>query len=222
MTYIYDILLNFIDGCRVYEFFEWDIKDMVEHVKRIPLFYVDDQILADCLNKKVKFSKNFLQEIYNKTIIFSNKPDNIICYSFLFSNGKRCYAFELDDDGSVICRSSLLLDEEEEILDLCNNITKYNPNYKVENKGKDICILTRSEEKKQNFVKRDLIYTYQNKDYAKLDYLYYECFGSNDSDVSYQEKYDKLIFSINDMNSLSRRKLNYILNLANNKNKICK
>ena len=33
MIYIYDILLNFIDGKRMYEFFEWNSEDVVEHIK---------------------------------------------------------------------------------------------------------------------------------------------------------------------------------------------
>ena len=220
MTYIYDILLNFIDGSRVYEFFEWEKQDMVEHIKRIPLFCVDDEVLEDALTKDIVFSKNFLQEIYNKTLVFGSDLENIISYAFLLSNCKRCYAFELDDKGSIICRSSLLLDEEEEILDVCHSVDIYEIKYEKKNKSKDSCLLTRCEEKKKNFIKRDLIYTYQNKEFTKLDYLYTECFGNDDS--TYKEKFDKLMFSINDMNSLSRKRLNFILNLANNKNKILK
>lgn len=220
MIYIYDILLNFIDGSRVYEFFEWEKNDMVEHIKRIPLYYVDDNILDDVLNKEVTFSIDFLKEIYNRTIIFGNNFDNIINYSFLFSNGERCYAFELDDKGKVIYKSSLLLDEEEEILEICSSMEKYTPSYQAEDKVLNTNILTRSEERKKNFVERDLIYTYKNKEYSKLEYLYSECFGNDKT--SYKEKFDRLILSINEQNSPYRKRLNFILNLAHNKNKICK
>ena len=50
MIYIYDILLNFIDGKRMYEFFEWNSEDVVEHIKRIPMFCVSDRVMEDILN----------------------------------------------------------------------------------------------------------------------------------------------------------------------------
>ena len=40
MIYIYDLLLNFIDGDRLIEFYEWDSKDGLEHIKKIPLFKI--------------------------------------------------------------------------------------------------------------------------------------------------------------------------------------
>ncbi len=220
MTYIYDILLNFIDGNRVYEFFEWEKQDIVEHIKRIPLFYVNNKTLDDVLNKNVKFYKEFVQSIYNKTIVYENNIENIICYAFLLSNGKRCYGLELDNKGNIIYRSSLLLDEEEEILDICHAMDEYQLNYEVTEINSKEPLLTRNEEKKKNFVEQDLIYTYKSKNYEKLDYLYAECFGNDNNEP--KEKYNKLLKSIYDMNSNCRKKLNYILNLANNSNKIYK
>ena len=86
MIYIYDILLNFIDGKRMYEFFEWNSEDVVEHIKRIPMFRVSDRVMEDILNNNVTFSHKFMSDIENKTIVFGNSFNNLIKYTFLFSN----------------------------------------------------------------------------------------------------------------------------------------
>ena len=211
MIYIYDILLNFIDGKRMYEFFEWNSEDVVEHIKRIPM--------EDILNNNVTFSHKFMSDIENKTIVFGNSFDNLIKYAFLFSNGKRCYAFELNEEGKVIYSSSLLLDEEEEVLEICDTLQKLDVEYQTDNKDLDKSLLTRREEKKKNFVEKDLIYTYKNKNYTKLKYLYSECFGNDDT--SYKEKFNRLVYSINNQDSFYLKRLNFILRLAHN-NKICK
>ena len=189
MIYIYDILLNFIDGKRMYEFFEWNSEDVVEHIKRIPMFCVSDRVMEDILNNNVTFSHKFMSDIENKTIVFGNSFDNLIKYAFLFSNGKRCYAFELNEEGKVIYSSSLLLDEEEEVLEICDTLQKLDVEYQTDNKDLDKSLLTRREEKKKNFVEKDLIYTYKNKNYTKLKYLYSECFGNDDT--SYKEKFNR-------------------------------
>ena len=219
MIYIYDILLNFIDGKRMYEFFEWNSEDVVEHIKRIPMFCVSDRVMEDILNNNVTFSHKFMSDIENKTIVFGNSFDNLIKYAFLFSNGKRCYAFELNEGGKVIYSSSLLLDEEEEVLEICDTLQKLDVEYQTDNKDLDKSLLTRREEKKKNFVEKDLIYTYKNKNYTKLKYLYSECFGNDDT--SYKEKFNRLVYSINNQDSFYLKRLNFILILAHN-NKICK
>ncbi|MBS5719421.1 MAG: hypothetical protein KHW57_01950 [Clostridium sp.] len=219
MIYIYDILLNFIDGKRMYEFFEWNSEDVVEHIKRIPMFCVSDRVMEDILNNNVTFSHKFMSDIENKTIVFGNSFDNLIKYAFLFSNGKRCYAFELNEEGKVIYSSSLLLDEEEEVLEICDTLQKLDVEYQTDNKDLDKSLLTRREEKKKNFVEKDLIYTYKNKNYTKLKYLYSECFGNDDT--SYKEKFNRLVYSINNQDSFYLKRLNFILRLAHN-NKIYK
>ena len=186
MIYIYDILLNFIDGKRMYEFFEWNSEDVVEHIKRIPMFCVSDRVMEDILNNNVTFSHKFMSDI---------------------------------EEGKVIYSSSLLLDEEEEVLEICDTLQKLDVEYQTDNKDLDKSLLTRREEKKKNFVEKDLIYTYKNKNYTKLKYLYSECFGNDDT--SYKEKFNRLVYSINNQDSFYLKRLNFILRLAHN-NKICK
>ena len=54
MIYIYDIILNWTDNDKVYEFFEWEQNDDVDHIKKIPLF----KIGKDVFDKLVKKAEN--------------------------------------------------------------------------------------------------------------------------------------------------------------------
>ena len=62
MTFVYDIYVNFQNIC--YDFYEWNKKDKIMHVKKIPIFEITE-------------------ENFGKIIINDNKIDNTI---FFFSN----------------------------------------------------------------------------------------------------------------------------------------
>ena len=53
MLYIYDILLNW---CRdkLYDFFEWEKTDKLEHVKKIPLIRVERGLINKLSTEKRK------------------------------------------------------------------------------------------------------------------------------------------------------------------------
>ena len=57
MIYIYDILLNF--NPIFYNFYDWYKKDKIEHIKKIPLFKVDDQTIKDFMNYELIIEDNF-------------------------------------------------------------------------------------------------------------------------------------------------------------------
>lgn len=212
MIYIYDILLNYIDSNRVYEFFEWDKNDTFDHIKRIPLFLVEDKVLGDFLNKKVSIDEKFLKTIKNKTLVFTNYNDKVLEYAFLCTNGSKCYAFETDSKGNIIYYSSLLLDEEEDVVDNSIGMELSKIDYRVISDKDNNNRFTRSEQKKINFIEKDLLYTYNTKNYIKLKYLYTECFGNDKT--SYKTKYNRLISVINEDDSFYRNKLNFILRLS--------
>ena len=62
MINVYDILVNIIDSERVYEFFEWNNKDDIEHIKKIPLVKVSSHFLDDCINNNITVDKSFLKK----------------------------------------------------------------------------------------------------------------------------------------------------------------
>ncbi len=213
MIYVYDILVNFIDSNRIYEMFEWNNYDSIEHIKRIPLFLSDYDVIDKLLNEDVYVSKEFLSVINNKTILYKNDQD-IIKYSCLLTEGNRVYAFEFNEFGKVEYKSSLLLDEEEEVLELSMQLNKYVIKYEIKSNRNYNIYLTRRAEQIRNYIINDLKYTYNNKNYSKLRYLYSECFEEDKTNA--KQKYNRLISSLDSLNSPIRNKLNYILKLSNN------
>ena len=123
MIFISDILLNFLDGERLYEFFEWKEDDLYDHIKRIPLYRVNTKTLYDFIFKDVKCLS--LEEIKGQTEVFKTRGIKKIEYAFVLCDIKKAVAFECDKKGNVIARSSLLLDEEEEVLDPFDTIRIY-------------------------------------------------------------------------------------------------
>ena len=65
MIYVYDMILNWMDKDRVYEFFEWEINDEIEHIKRIPLFKIKSNVFDDIINYDFKVDEEFLDKIHN-------------------------------------------------------------------------------------------------------------------------------------------------------------
>ena len=65
MIYIYDILLNFDDGVRLLDFYEWDKKDGLTHIKKIPVFKISSIDMDNIINGIVKVDSSFLEKINN-------------------------------------------------------------------------------------------------------------------------------------------------------------
>lgn len=209
MIFVYDILINFIDSKRIYEVFEWNKDDEIEHIKRIPLFLVEHSFIDGLIRYDVSVSKEFLESIKDKTLLYRGGK---IKYATLLTEGNRVYAFEFNYDGVVEYYSSLLLDEEEETLELIPQLDIYKVDYKINGKDKKVILLTRKDEQNRNYIINDLKYTYKSRNYSKLKYLYNECF--EDDKTTNKEKLDRLLSSLDKIDSPVRNKLNYILKLS--------
>ena len=193
MIYIYDILLNFNDGL-LYEFYEWSNNDDIENMKKIKLVKIDKKDFDSFLNYKVCVDSSFLLKIFKTCEVYTNKSVDVIDYCCLFSDGTRVLAIEFDKNGESVCRSKLLLDEEEEISSLATNLEFIEVPYQVLQEENKERFLTRREIKVQNYLLNEVNDTYQKKNYNKLKFLYYECFESDIS--SYKMMYQKLLDSI--------------------------
>ena len=112
MEYIYDIVLNFND-C-YYEFYEWNSKDKIINVKKIPVYRIND---IDYLSFK-----------YNKVSIVNKFNQNYNIY--LVTNTLEVMAIMLDKSGNIIKRSSLLLEEADEVLEISEKLEVTNITYK--------------------------------------------------------------------------------------------
>ena len=96
MTYMYDILLNFTDSKRIYDFFEWDCNDEILNIKKISIFKVSKKTLLDIYNYKVKIDDNFLKKIENTAIIYKQSKRKYK-YLTILSDGNKAIGICMND-----------------------------------------------------------------------------------------------------------------------------
>lgn len=189
MNYYYDILLNFQEN--YYMFYEWDKEDNIEFVKKIPLFHIDSKEIVDIFNNKIMITNEFLKLIENKTKIKQNK---FLKYTAIFSDGKNSLAVEFNDEGVLINKSSLILDDELSINEFMYSINKSNLDYQIigtETRSKE----TRQELKIKRLLKLEVQSMYEKKEYSKLKYIYLEWFNELKENVD--SMYELMLNKIN-------------------------
>lgn len=188
MTYIYDVLLNFTEQNNPIEFFEWNKDDTLEHIKRIPLIKVSSKTLNDFTKYNIQVDKSLLDRIKETTIMYRKTKD--LDYALLLSDTNRVVAFEFNKKGEIISRSSLLLDEEEEIIEESYDEKEEQLLYKKINKLSQENFLTRTEKNHQNYLLKEIDFLYKEKYKEKLQYLYEEIYSKDN--LTIEEKYLKL------------------------------
>ena len=57
MKYIYDLELNFKN--KYYDFYEWEKKDKITHIKKIPSYKVTDEDIYNLKYNYIKINKDF-------------------------------------------------------------------------------------------------------------------------------------------------------------------
>ncbi|MBE6155093.1 MAG: DUF3603 family protein [Firmicutes bacterium] len=206
MNYIYDIYLNLNEI--LYDFFDWNKNDKLIHIKKIPIFKINEETLKLLIQNKVIIDENLLLQIYNKTEIW-NKCDKI-SYCALFSDNNTALAIEFNKNGNSIKKSFLYIDEELEILEIINKLKEKNIDFNILNKEK-IFLKTRKQLKEEKFIDNEL----KNIEDNKLNYIYFECFGK-------YEKNKKII--LENINKISKNSKTYknlydILKLTSKANK---
>ena len=186
MNYIYDIVLNF--NKEYFCFYEWNKKDNIVNIKKIPLFVVDNNTFNMMKYDKIVVSSSFIELIKDKTYTYSK---NKMGCSSLISNGKEVIGVLFDNNGNLIKRSSLLIDEEEEVLDEIVNDDIYNINIISIKKSKREDI-NRIEREKKLFLNK---YIKRENNIVNLKYLYYDYFEKEEDDISLIKR--KLLDNIN-------------------------
>ena len=178
MIYTYDILLNWTKEERLKDFYEWDLEDDLEHIKKIPIIRISDIMLKDLLTSKIKIDKNFLPKIKFKTESYFHNEIDKVDYAVILTTTRKALALELDSEGNVTYKSNLLLDEEEEVLEIGEELMIIDIDYKVFKRNKKTSYLTRKEEMEKNFLVKELKKIKTNKEESKLNYLYKEFFST--------------------------------------------
>lgn len=183
MNYIYDIVLNF--NQEYYEFYEWQKQDNIINVRKIPCFKIKDQDYLSLKNNKITISEDFINKIKNNSSIYlDDQIYNNIC---LVTNGKEAMGLAFNDEGYLIKRSSIIFDEEQEIIEETNHqkITnlKFIKNIKVNPQ-----YLGRIEKEKRKYLIKYLTNLNETNDNITIKYLYYEYFEEENEDIDYNKK----------------------------------
>lgn len=173
MNFIYDIILNF--NSDYYNFFEWNKKDNIISIKKIPVFFIEKNLFNDMKYNKITVDKSFLDVIKDKTFTYSRIKIGPSC---LVTNGKEVIGILFNDKGVLIKRSSLLLDEEEEVLDEISFDSLYSINV-IKNKKERYDNINRIEKEKKNFL---IKFINKENNVTNLKYLYYDYFEKDEED----------------------------------------
>lgn len=176
MIYTFDILLNWTSNNKLLDFYEWNLDDDLEHIKKIPIIRVKETMLKDLLTSKVKIDKSFLIKIKQKTESYFHNEIDVIDYAFIVTTLRKALALELDSEGNIIYKSNLLLDEEEEVLEMGEELLVTEIPYTVISKNKRVTYLTRKEEEEKKFLSKEIKKLKEKKEESKLNYIYKEFF----------------------------------------------
>ena len=171
MTYIYDVTLNFNEV--LYDFFEWNNSDTLLHIRKLPIFKLNIDDFVNILNNEIALSNEIFNKIKDKTEIYGKKNKFLTCC--LFRSDEHLIALQFDDKGVSKKISSIIIEEELDILESKTAETK-NFEYKIIKKRKQF-ITTRNERKNKNYLQKQLNSLNIYNDEDKIKYLYFEHFG---------------------------------------------
>lgn len=206
MIYIYDLTLNFND--RLYDFYDWKDTDSITHYRKIPLIKLSDKKYDKFLNNKVVVDEELLSLVRDKAQQYKGRMLKTVKYAFVLTNGFDAFAVMLDDGGTSVKKSKLVIGEELEVIDLANNLKVKDVSFNIVCKDNFVNKFTRDEEVIINDVVSKIN---DHKDNLELlKYLYYEW---NNKIYVGKSCYDDLIKDVTSQYSDKLNKLNEILNL---------
>lgn len=182
MEYIYDIVLNFQDN--YYDFYEWQKKDKIINIKKIPIYKINNKDYLNIKNNKVTIYKESLPKTNNM---------------FLLTSGIEIIAILINNKGKILKKSSLIFEESDDILEDKDKIKVINIKYKIDKKN-PTNINSRIEQEKIKFINKFFKNIDKRKDEYLLKYLYYEIYNKEeDIDIIYNKL---LALSKNDINKI--------------------
>lgn len=198
MNYIYDILVNFNE--EMYDFFDWNESDNIEHIRKIPLFRLNPKDFYNIKNNLVKFDKEFLDKIQNKTEVFNNRKVKNIEYATLFTDGIEVIGYKIDLNVKKRYVTKLLVDEDSEVIEVCERVSEIPIKYNIKKSIKNNEFVTRNDKDIIKYIRREIKQLEKSNSLEKLKYLYYECFGKK------EEEMDIIIKKINNcLNNIDER-----------------
>jgi len=207
MIFAHDIFLNLHEN--YYDFFEWNKKDTIIHLRKIPIIKISSNDLNIIKNNNVILNENITKTYYKKADYFTkNKKENII----ILSDNKMSIAINFNNKGNIIKKSSLILEDEENIFRKVNNIKEQNIILKI-TKHKIDSNLTRNEQDNKKYLQKNI----KKLNHNKLIYLYYDCFNKCEKNIKII--LDKIILEIKNNNFEIWNKCLNLMNLVYQQNR---
>ena len=206
MNYIYDIILNFNE--EFYDFYEWKNNDNVINVRKIPVLKVDENTYVSLRNNRVQVSMETIDSLKKNFSLYNEKIEgNIIC---LITNGMSAFGIMFNNNGYLIKRSSMLFDEEEEVIDESENIKEVKIDF-IKNEKQKSNNISRIVKEKQKFIKD---YISSVDDELTLKYIYYDYFEKEENKNNIKE------ILLSEINSEWNSKLSKLYDLTKLLNKV--
>lgn len=171
MDYIYDIVLNFLP--EYYDFYEWKPTDKIINLKKIPIYKISNSDYLQIKNSNVTIDLNTLP-----------KKSKIIA----LTSGLEVMAILVNKYGKVRGKSSLVFEENDDVLKDKDSIKKANIKYVI-NKTNNNELISRISKEKIDYINKSLKQI--NKDEYLLKYIYYDIYNKEEKDIS--TIYNKLI-----------------------------
>lgn len=196
MNYIYDVVLNFQK--EYYDFYDWNKNDNIYHMRKIPIIKVNNKQLLDIKNNTVKFNEDTLKYFNIKAERFKQNSIAKIKYTIIIGNEYEAIAIKLNKDRIVHLKSSLLPDEQDDVVEILKFQRETKLNYQIIKKSKINPFKTRFETEHEQFIHKELDEIYRQKNIQKLNYLCLECFNAPETNIN--RAYEKLKKEINKTN----------------------
>ena len=168
MNYFYDVMVNLHEVN--YKFYEWSMDDEFIHLKRVPIYKLRSQDIQKFLLHNIQVKREFLEGIKDKTTSIENEK---LLYIALFTDGNNTIVLEFNEDGKSILRSSLLISEELDLMEIAYSLEEEKLEYEVLEKIKDKNEV-RQVERIKKFLNKEIDYSFNHQDFDKLKYLYQE------------------------------------------------
>ncbi len=182
MNYIYDIFLNF--QSELYDFFEWNYDDKITHIRKIPVFRINPNDFLKIKNSSFRINNDFKEKIHNKTECFNQRKVTTIEYACLFTNAIEVVAILFDKEGNSNKYSNLFIDENTEVIEVCEQLEEECFSYIVNNKKQINNYTTRKDREIIKYIKNEFNLLIKNNENDKLKYLYYECFNKKENRIN--------------------------------------
>ena len=172
---MYDIVLNFNKD--YFNFYEWKKNDNIINIKKIPLLVTDYKTFNMLKYDSVKVDTSFINKIKDKAYTYSK--NKVINNALLVSNTKEVIGVLFDNDGNLVKRSSLLIDEEEEVLEEIDDYELFKIPI-ISSKKKKRVDINRIEREKKLFLNN---YIEKENNIINLKYLYYDYFEKEEDNI---------------------------------------